>query len=182
MNKQQLASTIWQSANQMRSKIEANEYKDYILGFMFYKYLSDREVSFLKGEKYSDEDIKKVTANDEKLVKHISENIGYFIAYEDLFSTWLSKGDPGVVDVALKELHRSFSMLSQEEQRYAERFIHAVESGQAKLVPGKTFRDYITDYMKADEDARINRVVRRLGCYYALLKELLDRHATPRPI
>ena len=49
MNKQQLASTIWQSANQMRSKIEANEYKDYILGFMFYKYLSDREVSFLKG-------------------------------------------------------------------------------------------------------------------------------------
>lgn len=81
MNKQQLASTIWQSANQMRSKIEANEYKDYILGFMFYKYLSDREVSFLKGEKYSDEDIKKVTTNDEKLVKHISENIGYFIAY-----------------------------------------------------------------------------------------------------
>ena len=45
MNKQQLASTIWQSANQMRSKIEANEYKDYILGFMFYKYLSDRELS-----------------------------------------------------------------------------------------------------------------------------------------
>ena len=84
MNKQQLASTIWQSANQMRSKIEANEYKDYILGFMFYKYLSDREISFLKGEKYSDEDIKKVTADDEKLVKHISENIGYFIAYEDL--------------------------------------------------------------------------------------------------
>ena len=52
MNKQQLASTIWQSANQMRSKIEANEYKDYILGFMFYKYLSDREISFLKGEKF----------------------------------------------------------------------------------------------------------------------------------
>ena len=73
-------------------------------------------------------------------------------------------------------------MLSQEEQRYAERFIHAVESGQAKLVPGKTFRDYITDYMKADEHARINRVVRRLGCYYALLKELLDRHATPSNI
>lgn len=67
-------------------------------------------------------------------------------------------------------------------QRYAERFIHAVESGQAKLVPGKTFRDYITDYMKADEHARINRVVRRLGCYYALLKELLDRHATPSNI
>ena len=34
MNKQQLASKIWESANKMRSKIEANEYKDYILGFI----------------------------------------------------------------------------------------------------------------------------------------------------
>lgn len=38
MNKQQLASKIWEAANQMRSKIEANEYKDYILGFI-YEYL-----------------------------------------------------------------------------------------------------------------------------------------------
>ena len=46
MNKQQLASKIWDSANKMRSKIEANEYKDYILGFMFYKFLSDKEQAF----------------------------------------------------------------------------------------------------------------------------------------
>lgn len=43
MNKQQLASKIWASANKMRSKIEANEYKDYILGFIFYKFLSDKD-------------------------------------------------------------------------------------------------------------------------------------------
>ncbi len=42
MNKQQLAAKIWASANKMRSKIEANEYKDYILGFIFYKYLSEQ--------------------------------------------------------------------------------------------------------------------------------------------
>lgn len=48
MNKQQLANKIWESANKMRSKIEANEYKDYILGFIFYKYLSDQEIKFLK--------------------------------------------------------------------------------------------------------------------------------------
>lgn len=48
MNKQQLANKIQESANKMRSKIEANEYKDYILGFMFYKYLSDQEIKFLK--------------------------------------------------------------------------------------------------------------------------------------
>lgn len=41
MNKQQLASRIWAAANEMRSKIDANEYKDYFLGFIFYKFLSD---------------------------------------------------------------------------------------------------------------------------------------------
>jgi type I restriction-modification system DNA methylase subunit len=56
VNKQQLASKIWESANQMRSKIEANEYKDYILGFIFYKYLSDKLVSFASDEGFADED------------------------------------------------------------------------------------------------------------------------------
>ena len=46
MNKQHLAAKIWESANEMRSKIEANEYKDYILGFVFYKFLSDKEIRF----------------------------------------------------------------------------------------------------------------------------------------
>ena len=46
MNKQQLAAKIWESANKMRSKIEANEYKDYILGFIFYKFLSEKEVKY----------------------------------------------------------------------------------------------------------------------------------------
>ena len=55
MNKQQLASKIWESANKMRSKIEANEYKDYILGFIFYKFLSDREEKYLAKEGWDDE-------------------------------------------------------------------------------------------------------------------------------
>ena len=50
MNKQQLAAKIWASANEMRSKIEASEYKDYILGFIFYKFLSEREEEFLSKE------------------------------------------------------------------------------------------------------------------------------------
>lgn len=36
MNKQELANKIWKTANDMRSTIEANEYKDFILGFIFY--------------------------------------------------------------------------------------------------------------------------------------------------
>ena len=68
MNKQQLASKIWESANKMRSKIEANEYKDYILGFIFYKFLSDKEVKYLKEIGYSDEDLETLTEDDEEIV------------------------------------------------------------------------------------------------------------------
>ncbi|MEG1752784.1 MAG: type I restriction-modification system subunit M N-terminal domain-containing protein, partial [Christensenella sp.] len=61
MNKQQLANKIWESANKMRSKIEANEYKDYILGFIFYKYISDAELKFLKENDYTDESLPEVS-------------------------------------------------------------------------------------------------------------------------
>ncbi len=64
MNKQKLASTIWESANEMRSKIEANEYKDFILGFIFYKYLSESEVRFFRSQKMTDEDIKHLDESD----------------------------------------------------------------------------------------------------------------------
>ena len=40
MNIKQLANKIWASANNMRNKIDANEYKDYILDLIFYKFLS----------------------------------------------------------------------------------------------------------------------------------------------
>ena len=92
MNKQQLAAKIWESANQMRSKIEANEYKDYILGFIFYKYLSDKELQFAKKEDFSADDIKALTEDDAETVAYIKSNVGYFIAYEHLFSTWITIG------------------------------------------------------------------------------------------
>lgn len=91
MNKQQLANKIWESANKMRSKIEANEYKDYILGFIFYKYLSEREIRFLKENEFEQEDIENLTEEDSETMEYIQQNLGYFISYENLFSTWLKK-------------------------------------------------------------------------------------------
>lgn len=57
MNKQQLANKIWASANKMRSKIDANEYKDYILGLIFYKFLCDNEEQYLRKDGWTDEDM-----------------------------------------------------------------------------------------------------------------------------
>lgn len=85
MTKQQLASKIWDTANSLRSKIKANEYKDYIVGFMFYKYLSDNEEECLKDEGNTKEYLKDI---DEDEINLIKDSIGYYIAYDDLFSTW----------------------------------------------------------------------------------------------
>ena len=80
MNKQQLASKIWESANKMRSKIEANEYKDYILGFMFYKFLSDKEVKWLKENDWTDEYLPDLTEDDVETLDTVRKTVGYLIA------------------------------------------------------------------------------------------------------
>ena len=92
MNKQQLAAKIWESANKLRSKIEANEYKDYILGFIFYKFLSDKEEQLLRNDGWEADDMVKLTEGDKSSVDYCRNQLGYFIAYDNLFSTWLKKG------------------------------------------------------------------------------------------
>ena len=92
MNKQQLAQKIWASANQMRSKIEANEYKDYILGFIFYKYLSDKEVKFLKENDYDDELLKTVSEEDDETVKWVKRILATLLPIKTSFllgSRWV---------------------------------------------------------------------------------------------
>lgn len=90
--------------------------------------------------------------------------------------------DQETLDKTLTDLHKSFSMLSSEEQKYANVFLHDVQAGNAKIVPGKSFRDYISDLMKGAENARIKRVVRRLGCYEWLLREMLAKKVTKETI
>lgn len=60
MNKQQLANRIWASANKMRSKIEANEYKDYILGFIFFtNSFQNKRLSFFSVRNFSEKGFEK---------------------------------------------------------------------------------------------------------------------------
>ena len=133
MNKQQLASKIWESANQMRSKIEANEYKDYILGFIFYKFLSDTEVKFLEENDFSEEDIKAVSAEDEETMEYIRHNIGYFIAYNDLFSTWLEKGSKFDVSDVTDALSAFSRHINGTHKKVFENIFRTLETGLSKL-------------------------------------------------
>ena len=133
MNKQQLATKIWESANKMRSKIEANEYKDYILGFIFYKFLSEKEVKYLKNNDWTDEYLPELKEEDTQTVTSIQKNLGYFISYENLFSTWLSKGkDFSVQDV--RDALSAFSrLINPTHKKVFDGIFDTLQTGLSKL-------------------------------------------------
>lgn len=133
MNKQQLANKIWESANKMRSKIEANEYKDYILGFIFYKYLSDTEIKFLKENDYTDELLKTVVEDDADTVKWIQQNIGYFISYNDLFSTWIAMGKDFDVSNVRDALSAFSRLISPSHKKVFDGVFDTLQTGLSKL-------------------------------------------------
>jgi type I restriction enzyme M protein len=133
MNKQQLANKIWESANKMRSKIESNEYKDYILGFIFYKYLSEKELKFLIENDFEESDIIKLTEKDTEAVDFISQKIGYFISYENLFSTWLKKGKDFDVSNVRDALSAFGRLINPTHKKVYDGVFNTLETGLSKL-------------------------------------------------
>lgn len=133
MNKQQLASKIWQSANNMRSKIEANEYKDYILGFIFYKFLSEKEEEVYIKDNGTREGIEEyLVETDLETVKYFQDKIGYFIEYKNLFSTWLNDKDFDVSNVsdALNAFNR---LIANNYKKVYEKIFDTLQAGLSKL-------------------------------------------------
>ncbi|EWH04388.1 type I restriction-modification protein subunit M [Pseudoalteromonas lipolytica SCSIO 04301] len=133
MNKQQLAAKIWESANQMRSKIEANDYKDFILGFIFYKYVSDQLVSFVKEQGMTEDEIKALGENDPETLEYVQSNLGYFISYNNLFSTWVdpkSDFDESNVRDALSAFSR---LIHPNHKKLFEGIFTTLETGLSKL-------------------------------------------------
>ena len=133
MNKQQLAAKIWESANKMRSKIEANEYKDYILGFIFYKFLSEKEVKYLKENDWTDEYLPELTEDDSETVESIQKNLGYFISYDNLFSTWLAKGSDFSVQDVRDALSAFSRLINPTHKKVFEGVFNTLQTGLSKL-------------------------------------------------
>ena len=133
MNKQQLAAKIWTSVNQMRSKIEASEYKDYILGFIFYKFLSDKEEQFLAKNYFTRENIiEQVNEENTEVVDFVRNRLGYFISYENLYSTWLDKGaDFNVADV--RDALSAFARLVDPNKEVFDKVFDTLQTGLSKL-------------------------------------------------
>ena len=92
------------------------------------------------------------------------------------FTKWLKAldgGDPALLASAEEELHKSFASLSQEEQRYAELFMHDVERGEIDLEEDKTLRDYITYYANNAKNSQVEKIVKAFGVDGSLLNEMM---------
>lgn len=94
------------------------------------------------------------------------------------FEKWL-KTIGGIEEAAaLEELHHSFATLSKEDQKFAELFLHDVQSGDIKLDPNLTLSDYITTYKQKDANDKVLKVIKGLGLDGDLLRALLARKYT----
>lgn len=86
--------------------------------------------------------------------------------------------DPQELENTLAELHKSFAFLSQEDQKFANLFLHDVQTGDVHLEPDKTFRDYIVMYAKNAKTTQEKRLVNYLGLSEELLTNIMDAHVT----
>ena len=78
------------------------------------------------------------------------------------------------IERAMNELHRTFATLSQEEQKYANIFLHDIERGDVEIVSGKTLRDYINEYGFNLKQQQIKDLCWFLGLDETLLLNLMD--------
>lgn len=95
----------------------------------------------------------------------------------------LYEGEKAVsVEQALNELHKSFAALTHDEQKIANIFLHDVQRGDVKLIEGKTFRDYITEYQFKAKEGEIYEVISSLGLDEPMLRKILSAHVTENNI
>ncbi len=78
------------------------------------------------------------------------------------------------LQATLDELHKSFATLTQEEQKYANIFLHDVESGNANLNSDKTFRAYITEYQFRAKNEQVRKLANALGLDISKLENLMN--------
>ncbi|OVE68234.1 type I restriction-modification system subunit M [Clostridium diolis] len=100
-----LHTKLWAIANDLRGNMEASEFKNYILGLIFYKYLSEKvedradklleEDNMTYEKAWEDEEIR------EALKEELLEQIGYFVEPNSLFSTLMRKIEDGTFDVEM---------------------------------------------------------------------------------
>lgn len=136
---QDVSSQLWSMANELRGTMDASEYRNYILGFMFYRYLSEKQEKYLvdndildhiDGKSINDEYREEATGEDLKdYLEDISGALGYAIAPEDTWATLIEK---------IQE-----SKANAED--FQNMFDHFEENAQLNLFAERDFRGVFAD-------------------------------------
>lgn len=102
------------------------------------------------------------------------------------FTKWRKQLQEGAskeeIEQTLNELHKSFASMTQEEQKYANLFLHDVESGEVQVEEGKTLKDYITEYQVNAKNDQIHRFAVAVGVDEEKLRAIMAIHATEATI
>ena len=123
-HKKQLEQQLWNIANTLRGKMNADEFRDYILGFIFYKYLSEKMWRYadiiLKQDKIKYTDIDENSAKGKEYIEAIKEEslekLGYFLKPSELFSEVAKRGNSdkeGGDNFILEDLAKILSNIEQ---------------------------------------------------------------------
>ena len=96
-----LQQALWNIANTLRGKMNADEFRDYILGFIFYKYLSEKIALFgddiLKADHLKFKELDETTAEGAQIIDVVRDasvkQLGYFLKPTELFATIAQKGN-----------------------------------------------------------------------------------------
>ena len=123
-HKKQLEQQLWNIANTLRGKMNADEFRDYILGFIFYKYLSEKMCSYANsildqdGIKYLDILENSETGREylEAIKEESLEKLGYFLKPSELFSEVAKRGNSdkeGEDNFILEDLRKILTNIEQ---------------------------------------------------------------------
>ena len=112
--KKMLEQQLWNIANTLRGKMNADEFRDYILGFIFYKYLAEKmEIyanSILQQDQIQFRDIKEDTPEGLEYIEAIKEEaletLGYFLKPSELFSEIANRGNGDTDTFILEDLQK----------------------------------------------------------------------------
>ena len=147
--KKQLQSQLWNIANTLRGKMGADEFRDYILGFIFYKYLSERMHLFadeiLQHDGVKFDEIDEATADGQEMLDAIKTEsvgrLGYFLKPSELFHKLAQKGAQKTGNFILEDLtavlkHIEASTMGHDSEDDFEGLFEDLDLGSSKL--GKT--------------------------------------------
>ena len=159
MSNYNLETKLWSVADELRGNMDANEYKNYILGFIFYRYLSEKQEKTinkaLEADNLTFKDVQKDTVIYEVVQKDSLSKLGYFITPELLFSTIIEKTEEE--EFILDDLQKAFNQITNssqgtESQDDFSNLFEDVELNSSKL--GKT---------PDEQNEKISKVIRKLN-------------------